>query len=227
VINFSRGVYYYLIFIFIFSLTCLAQQQKTEILPKPNFDGKDSSLLSLLKIRRTNRSFDSTEIPPQVLSELLWSADGINDSASGKRTAPSAHNWQTISIYIAEANGLYLYDPKSHSLIQISGKDIRKYTGSQTFVTEAPATFIYVADFGKMDLHSKSMTDKDRIFFASIEAGCISQNVYLYCASEGLNVVVHDLNDRNGLAEQMGVLTPDQKIIITQTVGYPKKEAGK
>ena len=220
----SRLVYYCLIFIFIFSRACLAQQQKSETLPKPAFDGKNSSLLSLLKIRRKNRSFDSTEIPPQVLSELLWSADGINDSASGKRTVPSAHNWQTITIYIAAANGLYLYEPKGHSLIQISEKDIRKFTGSQNFVMEAPATFIYVADFGKMDPHSKSMTDKDRIFLASIEAGCISQNVYLYCASEGLNVVVHDLNDRDGLAEQMGVLTPDQKIIIAQTVGYPLKK---
>ena len=219
--NHSRRINYCLIFIFIFPIFCSAQQQKTISLPKPAFNGKDSSFFSLLKIRRSNRSFDSTEIPLQVLSELLWAADGINDTASGKRTAPSAHNWQTISIYVAASNGLYLYEPKSHSLIQITDKDIRKFTGSQNFVTEAPTTFIYVADFGKMDPQSKSMTEKDRIFLSSIEAGSISQNVYLYCASEGLNVVVHDLNDREELAKQMGELTPEQKIIIAQTVGYP------
>jgi nitroreductase len=216
-----------IISVFIFSIAGSAQQQKTEALPKPAFDGKNSSLLSLLKIRRTNRSFDTKEIPPQVLSELLWAADGINDSVSGKRTVPSAHNWQTISVYLATANGLYLYEAKDHSLIQISDKDIRKFAGSQTFVKDAPVTLIYVADFGKMDANSKTMTDKDRIFLASIEAGSISQNVYLYCASEGLNTVVHDLNDRDGLIQQMQVLKPDQKIIIAQTVGYPKPGSGK
>jgi len=225
--NQSQRVSYFLIFIFIFSISCLAQQQKTDALPKPAFDGKNAPLLSLLKIRRTNRSFDSTELSPQILSELLWSADGINDSVSGKRTVPSAMNWQTITIYIAEAKGLYVYEPKSHSLIQINDKDIRKFTGAQNFVTAAPVTFIYVADFAKMDPKSKSQTDYNRMFCASIEAGSISQNVYLYCASEGLSTVVHDLNDREGIAKQMGVLTPDQKIIIAQTVGFSKIESSK
>ena len=225
--NLSRLLNYYVISIFILSTACLAQGQKTEVLPKPAFDGKNSPLLTLLKMRRTNRSFDSKKLPPQVLSELLWAADGINDSVSGKRTVPSAHNWQTISIYIAAVDGLYLYEPKAHLLIQISDKDIRKFTGNQSFVTQAPATLIYVADFGRMDPDSKSLTEKDRIFLSSIEAGSISQNVYLYCASEGLNTVVHDLNDRNELAKQMQTLKPDQKIIIAQAVGFPLPGHGK
>jgi nitroreductase len=63
---------------------------------------------------------------------------------------------------------------------------------------------------------------KDREFYAAARTGFISQNVYLFCASEGLATVVRALVDRPALARAMG-LRPDQRITLVQTVGYPRK----
>lgn len=211
-----------LITVFAFSFLLSAQEIKTESLPKPNINGRDSSILKLLENRRTHRQFSSKEISAQQLSEMLWCANGVNDSASGKRTVPSAYNWHGVSLYAATPHGLFLYKPDSHSLKKISNKDLRAFTGSQDFVKHAPLTLIYVADFGKMNPKSKTMTDEKRLFLSAIEAGCMVQSVYLYCAYEGLNTVVRDMVDREALANQMEVLKPEQKIVIVQTVGYPE-----
>ena len=58
--------------------------------------------------------------------------------------------------------------------------------------------------------------------YAAAHSGFISQNVYLFCASEGLATVVRESIDRPALARAMR-LRPDQKITLAQTVGYPKK----
>ncbi len=210
-----------LITVLVLPILLSAQEIKTGALPQPEFNGKNSSLLKLLEKRRSHRQFGSEEISRQQLSELLWAANGINDSASGKRTVPSAYNWHGVSVYAALPTGLFLYEPERHSLTIVSEKDLRAYTGSQDFVKRAPLNLIYVADFSKMSPVSKTMTDEKRLFLSALETGCMVQNVYLYCASEGLNAVVRDMVDREELAKQMEVLKPEQKIIIVQTVGYP------
>ena len=95
-------------------------------------------------------------------------------------------------------------------------KDIRSVTGKQDFVATAPVNLIYVADYSRMD---KAGDKKD--FYSATDAGFISQNVYLYCASEGLTTVVRGLVDKEALGKAMN-LGPGQKIILTQTVGYGK-----
>jgi SagB-type dehydrogenase family enzyme len=174
--------------------------------------------MQCLKDRQSQREFSSDPLPLQVLSELLWAAYGINRPESGKRTAPSAVNWQNIDIYVALADGLYLYEPKEHKLIQLLAEDIRGQTGTQAFVKIAPLNLIYVADLAKIPRG----TDEDKRFYSAAHTGFISQNVYLFCASEGLATVVRALINREELAKKMG-LRPDQQIILAQTVGYPKK----
>ena len=56
---------------------------------------------------------------------------------------------------------------------------------------------------------------------ANADAGFISENVYLFCASEGLATVIRALIDRPALSKKMN-LSPSQNIILAQTVGYPK-----
>ena len=149
---------------------------------------------------------------------MLWAAFGVNRADAGKRTAPSARNWQEIDIYVATADGLYLYDAKGHMLKRVLAEDIRAMTGRQTYVREAPVNLIYVADFSRIS----SATDADKAFYSAADTGFISQNVYLYCASEGLATVVRGLIDRPALATAMR-LRSDQKVILAQSVGYPKK----
>jgi nitroreductase len=184
-------------------------------LPKPKSEG-GMPLMEALKNRRTSREFSDRPLPPQVLSDLLWAAFGIN-RPDGRRTAPSSRNWQEIDIYVATADGLWLFDPKRHDLVLVLAKDIRGATGRQEFVKDAPANLIFVADFAKVPA---TLSDEDKAFSSAAGAGFISQNVYLYCASEGLATVVRGSLDRAAMAREMG-LRDNQRVVLAQTVGYP------
>ena len=185
-------------------------------LPPPNLNS-GKSLMQSLQARKSSRDFSTKKIPVQIISNLLWAACGINRPESGKRTAPSAVNWQEIDIYVAMAEGLYLYNAKEHILKPVLNRDIRALTGKQSFVKEAPVNLIYVADFSKI---SKADIEEKNLYSAA-DTGFISQNVYLYCASEGLATVVRGMIDKDALSKSMN-LTDNQKIILAQTVGYPE-----
>jgi len=193
-----------------------AEDIKDIQLPSPQTDG-GKPLMQALKDRKSAREFSSKELSLQVISDMLWAANGINRPDSGYRTAPSARNMQEIDVYVATSDGLYLFEPKKNLLIPIVAEDIRAITGKQPFVKDAPVNLIYVANLSKM----KNMSTSDMDFYAATDTGFVSENVYLFCASRGLATVVRGLIDRKALAEAMR-LRPDQKIILAQTVGYPK-----
>jgi SagB-type dehydrogenase family enzyme len=195
----------------------VAQELKPIELPKPQTDG-GRPLMQALGDRHSTREFKADKLPLPVLSNLLWAAFGVNRADSGKRTAPSAMNWQEIDIYVALAEGLYVYDAKAHRLNPVVAEDVRAATGRQDFVKEAPVNLVYVADLAK----TGGTSLEDKIFYTAADAGFIGQNVYLFCASEGLGVVVRGMVDRPALAKLMK-LRPDQRILVAQTVGYPKK----
>jgi len=186
-------------------------------LPAPRMEG-GKPLMDCLKLRQSNRSYRQEKLSPQILSDLLWAANGINRPDSGKRTAPTAVNWQNIDVYVATADGLFLYDAKQQALIQILKEDIRALTGAQDFVKTAPLNLIYVGDYAKIPRGS----DEDKLFYSANHAGYISQNVYLFCASEGLSTVVRAMINKEELAKAMK-LRPEQHIMLAQTVGYPQK----
>jgi len=194
-----------------------AETIKPIALPPPRIEG-GMPLMQALKERKSVREFSPASLPPQVLSDLLWAGFGINRPDNGHRTAPSAMNQQEMDIYVATANGVYVYDTKANQLVPVVSEDIRARTGKQDYVKVAPVALILVADFARMV--KPKPEDKDR--FATIDAGYISQNLYLFCASAGLATVVHEI-DKTELREALH-LKPDQKIIIAQSVGYPKKQ---
>ena len=185
---------------------------------KPQMD-RGKPLMQVLKDRKSTRdNYDNKQLPLQELSNLLWAAFGVNRPDSGYRTAPSARNWQETDIYVALANGLFLYDAKAHTLNPVLAEDIRALTGKQEFVATVPVDLIYVADFSRIP---DTMSDDQKVFYSAAATGFISQNVYLYCASEGLVTVVRGLVDKPALSKAMK-LRPDQKITLSQSVGYPK-----
>ncbi len=194
----------------------LAQQQKPIQLLKPQ-TGNGGPIMQLLWKRMSTKEFRPEPLPPELLSNLLWAAFGINRS-DGRRTAATAGNRQEIDIYAALASGLYLYDAKANLLNSILPQDLRAAAGRQAYVKDAAVNLIYVADFSK---HGKA-SDEAKILLSSVATGLISENVYLYCASEGLGAVVRVNIDKPALASVMK-LRPDQKIILSQSVGYPKK----
>ncbi len=183
-------------------------------LPEPRREG-GQPLTAALRLRRSTRSYLPRALPDQTLSDLLWAAFGIN-RPSGDRTAPYWRHVMVIDVYAAMADGVWLYEPKSHALLRHSTQDLRAQTGLQDFVAKAPVNLIYVA-------HGERMTDvspEDRRLYASVDAGFIGQNVYLFCASEGLATVFRGAVDTAKLARAMQL--PDQQFVtFAQTVGYP------
>ena len=185
-------------------------------LPAPNLNS-GKSLMQSLQARKSSRDFSTKRLPVEVLSNLLWAAGGINRPESGRRTAPSAVNWQEVDIYVAMADGLYLYNAKEHVLKPVIKQDIRELTGKQQFVKEAPINLIYVADYSRMG----GASAEEKISYSAADTAFIAQNVYLYCASEGLATVVRGSIDKDALAKAMQ-LRDNQKIVLSQTIGYPK-----
>lgn len=184
-------------------------------LPTPHKTG-GKPLMETLQNRRSDRTFASREIPVQTLSDLLWAAWGFN--RENNRTAPSAMNWQETDLYVALPSGTYLYDARNNELKLITKTDLRKASGMQPFVEKAPLNLIYVADLKK----TKKETDPQLLNTVYADAGFIAQNVYLYCASEGLNCVVRASIDKTTLTRELK-LQRDQVITLAQTIGYPQK----
>ena len=205
-----------LVFMLGCSLLSFAAESATIQLPNPQKEG-GKPLMSALNERMSMRTFSGEKLPMQTLSNLLWAAFGIN-RPDGRRTAPSAKNWQETDIYVATADGVYLYDAKKNALDTIATKDIRTMTGAQTYVKDAPVVLIYVSDYSKVNAG-----ELDKQILVGADTGFISENVYLFCASEGLATVVRANIDRDALAKELK-LRPEQKIILAQSVGYPQKQ---
>jgi nitroreductase len=184
-------------------------------LPAPQKTG-GLPLMDALAKRSTARAFDAKELSNQQLSSLLWAAFGIN-RPDGKRTAPSARNFQETDIYVLLKSGAYVYAARSNKLDLVVAEDIRALGGTQAFAKDAPVTMVFVADLSKIG----SGTNDDRKITANIDVGYISQNVYLFCASEGLVTGARGSVDRAVLGPKLK-LRPDQMIVLAQSVGYPK-----
>jgi SagB-type dehydrogenase family enzyme len=206
----------FLMLIVLISPMVLAQETKLTPLPKPQ-TSIGRPLMEVLKNRKTSRDFSPEKLPMQTLANLLWAGFGVN-RPDGHRTAPSAMNWQEMDVYVVTAEGIYIYDAKANALNPVAAGDFRGQTGTQAFVKDAPVNLVYVADLAK----AKRANEEDQKIYTAADAGFIAQNVYLYCASEGLATVVRGSIDRPALATALK-LRPDQKIILGQTVGYPKK----
>jgi len=204
----------------VFMLNCcplsFAAEPAAIQLPSPQKEG-GKPLMSALNDRKTERTFSDQKLSMQTLSNLLWAAFGIN-RPDGRRTAPSAKNWQETDIYVATPDGVYLYDAKKNALDTVLTKDIRAMTGTQTYVKDAAVNLVYVSDYAKTD---EGGVDKQLLIGADV--GLIAENVYLFCASEGLATVVRASIDRDALAKELK-LRPEQKIILSQSVGYPQKQ---
>ena len=186
------------------------------LLPSRSLSG-GMPLMSALSSRQSLREFAPEPLAEQVLSDLLWAAAGINRHDVDGRTAPSAMNAQEVLLYVAMPQGLFLYEPQPHALRLVVESDVRRVTGNQDFVDTAPLDLVFVADHARMKLVPAARREA----YAHATAGAMAQNVYLYCASEGLAAVIRAWFDRDALARAMG-LQADHQLLLSQTVGSVK-----
>ncbi len=170
------------------------------VLPKP--EPLTSSLTECLQNRRSVRAYTDEMLSLEQLSALLWSADGINRD-DGKRTAPSARNMQSVSIFATFEKGAYRYDFKDHKLVQVSADDLRP-------VKLAPLELIFTSNF-----------DNDVI--RGIDVGTVSQNAALYCAGAGLATVIRMMRgDMTQLQKALQIETTDLPV-FNMAIGFEQK----
>jgi SagB-type dehydrogenase family enzyme len=192
-------------------------QNNQRPLPKPERKG-GMPLMEALDKRCSTREFAEKDLPEQTLSNLLWAAWGINREQENKHTAPSSNNKQEIDVYVVKADGAYKYIPQGHQLEKLLEEDIRSSCGGQPFVATAPLNLIYIADLARTDQKDYSLEPTA----SYTNAGFIAQNVYLFCASEGLGAVARGWINQDELKAKLH-LRAEQKIILGQTVGFPMK----
>ncbi len=195
-----------------------AQELKPVALPTPQTSG-GKPLMQVLKTRKSVRDFGPEPLSRQTISNLLWAAWGVNRE-DGRRTAPSASNRQEIDVYVVMADGAYLYDAKANALQPVAPGDLRKFAGTQAYVAAAPLNLVYVADTARL-----GGDDAAKLATANADTGFIAQNVYLFCASEGLGTVVRGSLNRDDLGKALN-LRAGQRITLAQSVGHPGKSAG-
>lgn len=183
-------------------------QQETIILPEPTKSG-GMPLMEALSKRQSHRTFNGQELDNQTLSNLLWAAHGFN--RPDKRTSATSQNRQEMEVYVAFKDAVYLYDAKENKLLLKVKDDVRASLGQPNITEQAAVTLVFVANMDKA-------SNREAGF---IDAGAISQNVYLYCASAGLGSVVRASFKKPDLHDALK-LTSDQEIAIVQPVGYVK-----
>jgi hypothetical protein len=174
---------------------------------------------AFLKRRSVRSIVGNRELSSQVLSELLWSANGVNRAATGDRTVPSWYHVNELDVFVLMSDGIWLYQPTNHSLRLHLNDDIRETAEVQDVAPGAPLHLIYVGN--RTVLRGVPPTEQSRI--VCTHAGFVGQNVSLYCASEGLASVFRVFFDTETLASAMG-LSSDQFIAFGQAVGYPESE---
>jgi nitroreductase len=192
-----------------------AARQQPVSLPAPASSG-GMPLMAALKARHSTREYSARSLPAQTLSDLLWAAFGIN-RPNGDRTAPYWRHVMVIDVYLAMADGVWLYEPQTHGLQAYLPDDLRAQTGLQDFVGNVPLNLVYVAHGERM----KDISPEERRLYASVDAAFIGQNVYLFCASAGLGSVFRGAVDTHRLGELMK-LPEGQFVTFAQSVGYPR-----
>jgi len=188
------------------------QAQDVVSLPQPEVNKLSMPLGDVLQKRRSERKYSSQEISLQTLSTILWAACGVSDPKTGKITAPSAINMQDIKIYVCSKDGACLYNAKANTLTKVYDKDLREVlAGRQAFAKSAPITLLLV-----------STKDTDRSpneRYGAVDAGYVSQNIYLACTALGMKTVARAQMDAEAL-RQAHNLPATTLLELNHPIGY-------
>ena len=188
------------------------QAQEAIKLPQPKKESLNMPLGEALQNRRSYREYTVKEINLQQLSTLLWAASGVNDPQSGKLTAPTAVNMQDIKIYVCTAQGVCLYNAKENTLVPVISKDIREaLAGPQKFAAHVAVNLLLVSD--------QSTRDRKNEHYGAMDAGYVSQNIYLACAAMGLRTVARAMMNQEVVRKELS-LTEGAYLELNHPIGY-------
>lgn len=196
-------------------MMCMGMKAQNAVeLPQPEIGKLSMPLGKILQERRSVREYQKEMIDLQTLSTLLWAACGISDPASGKITAPSAVNMQDIKVYVCSEMGVCLYNPKTNSLEVITDKDIREFLAAgQRFVMDVPVNLLLVSD--------QSGRDRKNTQYGDMDAGYVSQNIYLACTALGLSTVARAMMNKDEVRKALN-LPEGANIELNHPIGFKK-----
>ena len=202
------------IILFVLALTWMGSMKAQEVisLPQPKVSKLSMTLGQTLQQRRSERQYSDKEISLQTLSTLLWAACGVSDPKMGKITAPSAINMQDVKVYVCAKDGVCLYNAKANTLTKVSDKDLREaIAGRQAFAKAAPISLVLVSTKD----NDRAPNDK----FGAMDAGYVSQNIYLACTALGLKTVARATMDFDVLKRELN-LADTSYLELNHPVGY-------
>ncbi len=188
-------------------------------LPKPKVSG-GLPLADALSKRRSLRNFLFERISDQQLSDLLWSACGVNyvnrsdDEVMCLHTNPTACNHQEVLIYVFMHEGVFLYDSVKNHLLQIKTKDYRGLLSKLEIIQKSEISLCLVSDLSKMirfDDHFR------RDLYSPLDVGYVSENIYLYCAANNLATCACGLIDRETIVKILGLSRA--KVFLVHPIG--------
>lgn len=205
----------FLFLISFLSLSGFSQSASLITLSQPDLS-RGEPLMKALSQRASGQNFSSAEISLQDLSDLLWAANGINRPAEGKRTAASAQNAQDVEVYAILPGGIYLYDAQNHQLDLVAAGDHRLLAaGRQEQYAAAPLILLLVSDVSRF----RSGDQAQRLNLGALDVGIVSQNIMLFCASEGLVSRPRVGMDRPGLINLLS-LSPSHHPMLNIPISY-------
>ena len=203
----------------IFAALAAASSVGSETIKLPAPDGDSGvTVTQALKARHSERAFADKDLSPELLSGVLWAANGFN--RPDKRTNATGLNKQEITAYAIMKSGAYRYDAKANALIKVYDGDLRPaIAGHQSFAATAPVSLLIAADV------SDPIYTGARSSLSNYDAGIVSGNIYLYCAANGLATVCRRSMDNDALKKALKL--PDTTILhLNHPVGYPADGRG-
>ncbi len=210
----KSNIIFVLLGVLMISVSTIANAQARR-LPSPRpMDTKPLGFA--LQERKSLRMFIDKPVPEEMLSNILWAAYGYNRVEDQLRTVPSARNAQELDIYVFLHDGIYLYDAQKNTLEMVRKGDFRKMISKQEYFAIAPISIVVVANYDRMERFDK---DK-REFYSAIDAGYVSQDIYLMCANYRLGTVACGAINHDEIAKLVNL--KNGRVVIAHPIGFAK-----
>lgn len=183
-----------------------------------------------IRSRRSVRTYSTTSLTLQDVSQLLWASQGITDTDRNYRTAPSAGHVFPMEMYLVTGNnsvqglgaGIYHYNPFNHTLEKIAEGDLRynlsQAAHQQKWVETAPISMVITGNYQKMK--EKYPDERISTRFVDIEAGHIGENIYLEAVAHGMGTVAIGSFYDDQMINLLKLPSTETPIYI-YPVGYP------
>ena len=176
-------------------------------LEKPIREG-GMPLFEAFSKRKTQRDFDQNKFfSLSQLSQLLWCCYGSNREG-GYKVVPSCFHINPLTVYVFMKCGTFKYCPETEELEPIKEGDNREVTAKLDYCRIAPLNLLIVADLKKPNPITSvkiELDDEARKVLSYVDAAHCCQNIYLFCASEGLKCVEGGYFDNEKILKFLGL----------------------